>query len=418
MPESGNELPFKITKRAFTDLIKKDSKKPNRPVFAIPITVQDKLKLALPDKYGSLFSDENIPHSSSSSAEPTSGPSQQGPIVKYDQPPTSGPSQKGPVVKSSPTRVLRSSKSPTKPSPPPRKRRFLQKISDSDSEEETMKSPPSEDLHQALIPFSDQPESAYPVLVEPISAMPIEEPGTTVDIQMSETLPEYQAQSDVPLEQITAEVLQMNQESLIQVQETVAAPVQEISYVANSDAATKALASQTLSIFLNDDDDDDTEVTSVPAKVSASLTTPISDPVRESNPVRDASPVHDLSPVRESSPIMTLSTAPDLPVQHIVPPKSKVCQLAYFQGMCTAQPPSMEDGLFSIKATQRSMQSTLAALSSCVAQLVKFLTSADVKKEEKILKDKCSSDQPMEKKKPDGDEDGNEIADKNSGKQW
>ena len=182
-------------------------------MFAIPVTVQDKLKLALPDKYGSLFSDENIPDPTSSSAqpdaEPTSGPSQQGPVVKSDQPPSSGPSQKGPVVKSSPTRVLRSSKSPTKPSPPPRKRRFLQKISDSDSEEEPMKSPPvqkqrkkirptiiadltvdpprSEDPHQALVPFSNQPESADPVLIEPISAIPIEEPGIAADIPMLET---------------------------------------------------------------------------------------------------------------------------------------------------------------------------------------------------------------------------------------
>ena len=146
LPETDTELPFKLTKRAFTDLIKNDSKKPNPPVFAIPVTVQDKLKLALPDKYGPLFSDENIPHPSSSSAQPdadpTSGPSQQGPVVKSDQPPSSGPSQKGLVVISSPTRVLRSSKSPTKPSPPPRKRRFLQKISDSDSDEEPMKSQP------------------------------------------------------------------------------------------------------------------------------------------------------------------------------------------------------------------------------------------------------------------------------------
>ena len=39
LPEDGNELPFKITKRAFTDLIKKDSKKNTVPVFAIPVTV-------------------------------------------------------------------------------------------------------------------------------------------------------------------------------------------------------------------------------------------------------------------------------------------------------------------------------------------------------------------------------------------
>ena len=48
MPETDTELPFRITKRAFTDLIKKDSKKPQVPVFAIPVTVQDKLRVAMP----------------------------------------------------------------------------------------------------------------------------------------------------------------------------------------------------------------------------------------------------------------------------------------------------------------------------------------------------------------------------------
>ena len=60
--------------------MKKDSKKSQPPVFAIPVTVQDKLKLAMPDKYGPLFSDENIPSSSQQPQEaaPTSDPSQQG----------------------------------------------------------------------------------------------------------------------------------------------------------------------------------------------------------------------------------------------------------------------------------------------------------------------------------------------------
>ena len=83
----------------------------------------------MPDKYGPLFSDENLPHPSSSTAqpeiEPTSRPSQKGPVVKSDQALTSGPSQKGPVETTSPKRVLKSSKSPNKPSSPPRKRRFL-----------------------------------------------------------------------------------------------------------------------------------------------------------------------------------------------------------------------------------------------------------------------------------------------------
>ena len=34
-----------------------------------------------------------------------------------------------------------------------------------------------------------------------------------------------------------------------------------------------------------------------------------------------------------------------------------------------------------------------------------------------MSKDKCSSDQPLEKQKPDDDEDGKEIGERNSGKQ-
>ncbi|XP_063941234.1 pollen-specific leucine-rich repeat extensin-like protein 1 [Daucus carota subsp. sativus] len=347
MPESGNELPFRITKRSFTDLIKKDSKKPNAPVFAIPVIVQDKLRVALPDKYGPLFSDENIPHPPSSSAQPdadpTSGPSQQGPVAKPDQPLPSGPSQKGSVVTSSPKRVLRSSKSPTKPSPPPRKRRFLQKISDFDSDEEPQQPPPvkkqrkkvkptivtdltveppqSEDPNQALIIFSDQPQTADPVMVEPISAMPLD--TTAADIQISETIPEYHDQT----EEIQPEtVLKMNQESLIQVEDQVAALVQETSTAANSDAATEALASHTLSIFVNEDDDDDaTEVTSVPIQAATSPVT-IFDPVRETTPVRIDSPVHELSPVRESTPTPVHAS----PIQHPISVQRKVCQLSYF----------------------------------------------------------------------------------------
>ena len=48
----------------------------------------------------------------------------------------------------------------------------------------TVDPPNSEDTLQALVPFSDQPQAADPVLVEPISAMPFEEPGTAANIQM------------------------------------------------------------------------------------------------------------------------------------------------------------------------------------------------------------------------------------------
>ncbi|XP_063946066.1 uncharacterized protein LOC135151512 [Daucus carota subsp. sativus] len=467
IPESGNELPFKITKRAFTDLIKKDSKKPNAPVFVIPVTVQDKLRVAMPDKYGPLFSDENIPQLPSSSAQPdahpTSGPSQQGPVVKSDQTLTSGPSQKGSVETTSPKRVLRSSKSPSKPSPPPRKRRFLQKISDSDSDEApphpppakkqrkkikptditdlTVETPQSEDPIQTLIQFSDQPSGAEPVMIEPISAVPLE--PLAADIQMSESISACNdqpvvAKSDEVLklnqesliqhEDITAAdthvsdktpdipsqsedahievVLQMIQDSLIQTQANVAAPVQEVPIAATSDAATEALASHTLSIFVNDDDDDATEVTSVPIQTS---TSPTSDPVRESTPVKIDSPVHTWSPVRESTPTPVHAS----PIQHPISAQRKVCQLSYFKRMCRVPPPSVEDRLASIEATQTSMQHTLADLSCSVAQLVQVLTSADVKKGEKISKDKCKSDQQMTKRRPDGDEEGNrEMADK------
>ena len=75
--------------------------------------------------------------------------------------------------------------------------------------------------------------------------------------------------------------------------------------------------------------------------------------------------------------------------------------------MCRAQPPSVEDRLASIEATQKSMQHTLADLSNSVAQLVQALTSDNVKKGEKVINDKCKTDQPIAKKKPDGDEDEN-----------
>ena len=91
--------------------------------------------------------------------------------------------------------------------------------------------------------------------------------------------------------------------------------------------------------------------------------------------------------------------------------------MKYLQGMCRVTPPSMETRLSNIEATQRSMQSTLADLSSSVAQLVQLLTSADVKRGEKVSQDKCSYDQSLKKQKPDDDEEGKEIRERNSGKQ-
>ena len=72
--------------------------------------------------------------------------------------------------------------------------------------------------------------------------------------------------SDVPSQSEDAQieiVLQMIQDSLNQPEVNVAAPAQEILQAANSDAATEALASHTLSIFVDKEDDDTTEVTSI-----------------------------------------------------------------------------------------------------------------------------------------------------------
>ncbi|XP_063942305.1 uncharacterized protein LOC135149947 [Daucus carota subsp. sativus] len=399
LPEDGNELPFKITKRAFTDLIKKDSKKNAAPVFAIPVTVQDKLKLALPDKYGALFSDDNIPQPPSPAHNP---------IPTADPKPTSGSSQQGPVVISSPKRVLRSSRSPSKqPSPPPRKRRFLQKISDSESEEDipppppakklrkkikatsitdlTVEPPQSEDPKQPLIPFSDQ--SAEPLLIEPISAVPLDiaaadqqmsestsdhndqsegtksvEENIAADILVSETVPDIPNQSEDAQIEL---VLQMIQDSLLQPAVIVAAPAQEITEAANSDAATEAL--------------------------------------EETSPERVDSPVKILSPVRESTPF-TAPAVPSSPIPFSEPARRKICHLTYNHRMCRTTSPSVEDRLTSIEATQASMNYTLADLSASVAQLVQVLTSADVKKGEKTFKDKCKPDQQLKRKKPDDDE--------------
>ncbi|XP_063942872.1 uncharacterized protein LOC135150481 [Daucus carota subsp. sativus] len=394
------------------------------------VETKDKLKLALPDKYGALFSDENIPQPPSPAHDP---------IATSDPKPTSGSSQQGPVVISSPTRVLRSSKSPSKqPSPPPRKRRFLQKISDSESEEDihppppakrlrkkikatsitdlTVEPPQSEDPEQPLIPFSDQ--SAEPLLIEPISAVPLD--IAAADQQMSESTSDHNDQtegtksaeekiaadteisekpSDAPAQSEDAQiemVLQLIQDSLVQPDDIVAAPAQEIQMAENSEAATEALESHTLSIFLADiDDDEGTEVTSTPI---------ISEPVRETTPERVDSPVKTLSPVRESTPFPA-PAVPSSPIPFSEPARRKICHLSYNHRMCRTTSPSVEDRLTSIEATQASMHYTLADLSASVAQLVQVLTSADVKKREKTSKDKCKPDQQLKRKKPNDDEE-------------
>ena len=158
----------------------------------------------------------------------------------------------------------------------------------------------------------------------------------------------------------------MIQDSLLQSEANVAAPVQEVSTAANSDAVTEALESHTLSIFVDDNDDDDaTEVTSVPIQTSVTPVS-ISEPVRETAPERVDSPVQALSPVRESSPLQTPTQVPVSQIEHLLSAQRKVCQLTYFQRMCRAQPPSVEDRLASIEATQKLIQHTLVDLSSSV----------------------------------------------------
>ncbi|XP_063939081.1 uncharacterized protein LOC135148329 [Daucus carota subsp. sativus] len=362
----------------------------------------DKLKIALPDKYEALFSDENIPQPPSPAHDP---------IAKFDPKPTSGSSQQGPVEKSSPKRILRSTKSPTKPSPPPRKRRFLQKISDSESEEDipppppakrlrkkikptsitdlTVEPPQSEDPEQALIPFSDQ--SAEPLLIEPIYALPLD--TAAADKQLSESTSDHNDQpegtksvkekvaadtdisekpSDAPSKSEDAQidmVLQLIQDSLVQPDDIVAAPAQEIPMAENSEAATEALESHTLSIFLADiDDDEGTEVTSTPIQAPG-IHSLISEPVRETTPERVDSPVKALSPVRESTPFIA-PAVPSSPIPFSEPVRRKICHLSYNSRMCRTTSPSVEDRLTSIEATQASMNYTLADLSASVAQLV------------------------------------------------
>ena len=130
-----------------------------------------------------------------------------------------------------------------------------------------------------MILISNQPQTADPVLVEPLSAMPLE--SSAADIHMSDTNPDFQAQSE---DAQTEAVVKMIQDSLLQSEANVAAPVQEVSTAANSDAVTEALESHTLSIFVDDNDDDDaTEVTSVPIQTSVTPVS-ISEPVRETAP--------------------------------------------------------------------------------------------------------------------------------------
>nr|XP_017228983.1 PREDICTED: uncharacterized protein LOC108204178 [Daucus carota subsp. sativus] len=357
IPDTDTELPFKITKRAFTDLMKKDSKKPQLPVFAIPVTVQDKLKQAMPEKYDSIFSDENVP--SSSHQQQTDVP----------------------------TSV-----------PPPLVSRPRKKIKPTSTITDLTVDPPQESMVNPLemVTVSD------PLMVEPISAVPLttsSEHTPEADIPMSED----NLQSEEPVPQPTAAGIPSSaqtpeaqtpeaqtpeahnpeaivttpdiaQETLIPVEDFVAAPDQEILSAANFDEATAPLCSHTISIKAHDDDDD-TEVNSVPPVDSGSLIAEISAFLRESISVREVSPIPTFSPIRDSSlvkvpsPVRDSTPAPDSTIPHSVSTKSKICTLTYSRNMHIAPSSSVEARLSSIESTQRSMQQTLADLSSSVAQL-------------------------------------------------
>ena len=188
--------------------------------------------------------------------------------------------------------------------------------------------------------------------------------------------------SDAPSKSEDAQiemVLQLIQDSLVQPEDIVTAPALEIHMAENSDAATEALESHTLSVFLDDIDDDEvTEVTSTPIQAPG-LHSIISEPVRETTPERVDSPIKALSPVRESSPFIA-PAVPGSPLPSSEPARRRICHLSYNHRMCRTMSPSVEDRLTSIEATQVSMNYTLADLSASVAQLVQVLTSADVKK--------------------------------------
>ena len=153
------------------------------------------------------------------------------------------------------------------------------------------------------------------MLIEPTSAVSLGMPSAETNIPMSENNPDVQVKSDDLSEEtplidqeslIPAEdshiPLPVNQASLIQTNEKAATPVQEISCAANSDAATEALPSHTLSISVVDDDDAE-EATSVqiPAQVSE--------------------PPHPTTQPPSSESSRPLA-------------KVKVCTVQYYQGMC------------------------------------------------------------------------------------
>ncbi|XP_063945846.1 uncharacterized protein LOC135151364 [Daucus carota subsp. sativus] len=251
-------------------------------------------------------------------------------------------------------------------------------------------------------------------MVEPLSAVPL--PIQEADIPMSEHISQsedllpHSTAAAIPLSENTPEehvstpeahvtTPDIAQEILTPVEDLVTAPDQEMLYAANSEEAIAPLCSQTLSIAVDDDDDDAdaTEVTSVPPIDSAILVAEISSQIRESISVREVSPVRDPSPVKPASPAPACDIPPSKPTEN------RVCTLSYSKRMHRAPTSSVEARLSSIESTQRSMQQTLAELSSSVAPLVKFLNPNDVKKGEKVLKDKCKVDQ--QQRKPDEEEE-------------
>ena len=75
-------------------------------------------------------------------------------------------------------------------------------------------------------------------MIEPLSEVPFIESQVESDISRSDKTPELQIEETLDADLSAGVSLHLNQESLIQPEEFVAAPVQEISCAANSDAAT------------------------------------------------------------------------------------------------------------------------------------------------------------------------------------
>ena len=143
--------PFKLNKRAFTDLLSADNKKEVLRPLQIPQYVKQFLVNIIPDTYTTIFLDV-APSQPSTTQQPqsTSQPPTSAPVVSTSQSrpksktkPTSDTSQKVPVVKSdTSSRPKTSRPKSVAQSSPRRKRRLI--LRDESDEEEQVQVPASE----------------------------------------------------------------------------------------------------------------------------------------------------------------------------------------------------------------------------------------------------------------------------------